>query len=570
MVKHRGSLPGSGAAMSFDDAFEKPLADAYDKSSRHFSQLFNATLIFAFAFLAFILVPLVALQRENATIDQELMQAKVAVSTAETEQKELASLQDQTRAQLGNLPAMRDELKGERAALEDRDAELQQEIDTVEQALDKLAQEQGRIEGMVSDFERVGQAAQALPPLDVDAFVRELQDFLSQQNDAIWRGASLESADFQPDCPMPVAEIRANCVIRAKVMQMLGATEQRLREQVIASLAAVDGDVANAAEARLKEAHDKFGQRLDQQPAFWQAVVQKQEVGQDFAAEIDRVSRDVNAAIFDKVKQLALRISELQMQQSKTMDEAQKKTEEIKSLQAAKAESQDKIARLEAQLSDAEAKIAAVEQKIAEVKAKVAATNQQVVTLTAKQTKIGEKREAISDRMKGVQSPFGTLPIELTEAVRVFPIIVAVGLIMALLALANAMRLRGRYHLLLRRKFPAEAAEVDERVALTAPLFLDPLRRPGDNLWRGAVLLLPVLVYVAGIVLIAESQRLAPQAEETGRFIDSGYGWLYLAVALFLVLPLYQIVIAWKSCGPTGSATARPGVPSESVAPAGS
>ena len=556
--------------MSFDDTFEKQLVDAYDKSARHFSQLFNATLIFAFAFLAFILVPLVALQRENATIDQELMQAKVAVTTAETEQKELAVLQDQTRAQLGNLPAMKDELKDKRAGLEDRDAQLQHEIDTVEQAIDKLTQEQGRIEGMVSAFERVGQAAEALPPLDVNAFVRELRDFLSQQSDAIWRGAPLESADFRPDCPMSVAEIRANCVIRAKVMQMLGVTEQRLRDRVIAPLAAVDRDVADAAEARLKDAHHKFGQRLDEQPAFWQAVVQKQEVGQDFAAEIDRVSSDVNAAIFDKVKQLALRISELQMQQSKTMAEAQKKTEEIARLQEAKAESEEKIAGLEAQISDAEVKIAAVEQKIAAVKTKVAATNEQVLVLTAKQTKVGEKREAISDRMKGVQSPFGTLPIELTEAVRVFPIIVAVGFVIALLSLANATRLRGRYHLLLRQKYPAETAEVDERVALTAPLFLDPLRRSGDNLWRGAVLLLPLVVYAAGIVLIAESQRLAPQAEETSRFIDSGYGWLYLAVALFLMLPLYQIVTAWKGCDPARSATARPGVPSESVAPAGS
>lgn len=104
---------------------------------------------------------------------------------------------------------------------------------------------------------------------------------------------------------------------------------------------------------------------------------------------------------------------------------------------------------------------------------------------------------------------------------------------------------------------------------MTAPLFLDPLRRLGDNLWRGGVLLMPVLVYVAGIVLIAESQRLAPQAEETSRFIDSGYGWLYLAVALVLLLPLYQIVAAWKSCDLARDAAtaAPPRAPSGSVAP---
>jgi hypothetical protein len=558
--------------MSFDDTFEKPLVDAYDKSARHFSQLFNATILFAFAFLAFILVPLVALQRENATIDQDLMRAKVAVSTAATEQRDLASLQEQTRAQLGNLPAKRDELKGERAALEDRDAQLQQEIDSVEQTLAKFTREQARIESMLDAFRRATEASQGLPPLDVAAFVRELQDFLRQQSDVIWRGAPLEVADFRPVCPMPEPDVRANCVIRAKVMQMLGAAEQRLREQIVVPLMAADRDVANAVEARLKEAHEKFGQRLDEQPSFWQEVVQKQNVGQDFAAEIDRISRDVEVEIFNKVKQTMLRVSDLQMQHSIALDAAQQKTIEIAGLRQVKAESERKIATLEAEISGAEARIAAVEQKIADVKAKVAATTEQVAALTDKQAKIGDRQKAISERMKGVQSPFGTLPIELTEAVRVFPIIVAVGFVMALLALANAMRLRGRYHLLLRRKFPAESAEVDERVALTAPLFLDPLRRLGDNLWRGAVLLLPALVYVAGIVLIAESQRLAPQAEETSRFIDSGYGWLYLAMALFLVLPLYQIVTAWKSCDLVRRAktTLPPREPSESLAPAGS
>ena len=558
--------------MSFDDAFEKPLVESYDKSARHFSQLFNATLVFAFAFLAFILVPLVALQRDNATIDDALEQAKAAVGKAEAEQKDLALLQEQARAQLGDLPALRDELVQRRVKLEEQDAELQQEIDTVQLALDKLTQEQGRIEGVVGVFERVAQAAQALPPVNVDAFVRELQDFLRQHADVLWNGAPLREGDFRPDCPMSDSTKRANCVIRAKVMQMLTVTEQELRAHVIAPLAGIDSTIADAAEARLQEAHENFGHRLDEQPGFWQEVVQKQYVGQEFADEIARVSQDVNAAIFDKIKALAQVVGESQLKQSQFIQEAAEKKDRIAALEKERAESEVEIAELEKKIAEAGRKIAPIEEKIAVAKANIAEINESIVKLAAQQTKIVEKREAISERMKGVQSPFGTVPIELTEAVRVFPIIVAIGFFMALLALGNAMRLRGRYHLLLRRKFPAEAAEVDERVALTAPLFLDPLRRLGDNLWRGAVLLLPVLVYVAGIVLIAESQRLAPRAEETSRFIDSGYGWLYLAVALFLLLPLYQIVTAWMSCDPARRATApaRPGVPSESVAPAGS
>ena len=559
--------------MSFDDTFEKQLVEAYDKSARHFSQLFNATIIFAFAFLAFILVPLVALQREDAAIDQALVQAKIDIGKAEAEQKELALQQVETRALLGNLPALREELLGKRARLEEQDAALQQEIETVQLALDKMTKEQGRLEGMVSAFERIAQAAEALQPLDVDAFVLELQDFLRQSSDIIWSGAAPEGAEFHPDCPVADRDDRANCVVRAKVMQMLTATEQNLREQIIAPLAGIDRAVADAAEARLKEAHENFGDRLDQQPAFWQAVVHKQDVGQEFAEEIARVSEDVNAAIFDKIKQLAQAVSELQLKQSEFIAAAALRQQEIDELREAKARSEREISGLAVQISQAEGRITAIEKKVADVKAKMTAGNEQIVTLTAAQTKIVGKREAISDRMEGVQSPFGALPIGLTEAVQVFPIIVAVGFVMALFALANAIRLRSRYHLLLRKKYPAEVADLEERVVLTVPLFLDPLRRLHDNVWRGAVLALPILVYAAGVLLIAESQRLAPQAEATNRFIESGYEWLYLAVASLLVLPLYQVAKAWVRYEPArgrGTVTAPGAEPPGAPLPQGS
>lgn len=536
--------------MSFDETFEKQLAEAYDKSARHFAQLFNATLIFALAFVAFILVPLVALQREDARIGELLLTAQGETEKAEVERNELAAEQAEAKALLDKLPAQKEDLVRQQAELAARDEEIANKIEAIEQSLDKVTQEQGRLEETLTSFDQVARAVDDLQPLNVEAFVRELQDFLRQAADVIWNGAPLERLNFKVDCPSSNPDERADCVIRTKVMQMLTVTEQNLRDRIIAPLARMDFATADGFESRLKASHENFGHVLDERPGFWQAVVYKRDVGQEFAEEIARLSGDIKKALFDKIKEFATRIGDLQMKQSELLQAASLQQEEIARLQEAKTKSEGEVAKIAAQIATAEAKISATQQKIEKLKSKVAESKNEIARLTAAQAKISTDRQAISDRMKGVQSPFGALPIGLTEAVQVFPVIVAVGFIMALLTLATAIRVRGRYHVLLRKKYPAEGAEVDERVVLTAPLFLDPYRRLEENVWRGAVLALPVIIYAASVLLIAESQRLAPQIEGTGRAIESGYLWLYVVVAGLVLLPLYQIAKVWSKYDP--------------------
>lgn len=545
--------------MSFDDTFEKQLSEAYDKSARYFAQLFNATIIFALAFLAFILVPLVALQREDAHIGEQLLAAQAETNKAEAEQTQLATEQVEAKALLEKLPAQREELVRRQAELSDRDAELAGKIEAIELSLDKVAQEQGRLEELSKSLEQLAVNAENLQPLDVDGFVRALQDFLRQSADVIWNGAPLENLDFAVDCPGSNPDERANCVIRAKVMQMLTAAEQDLRDKIIAPITRIDSVAADGLEARLKETNESFGHVLDEQPGFWQEVVQKRDVGQGFANEIAQLSKDVQAVIFDRIKVSFVQTADLQMKQSQLIEAASNQQAEIRQLQEAKAKSETEVAKIAAQIAAAETRISTTQQKIEQLKSKVADSKDQIAMLTAAQAKIVADRQGISDRMKGVQSPFGALPIGLTEAVQVFPIIVAGGLVMALLTLASAMRLRGRYHLLLRKIYPQEAAEVDERIVLTAPLFLDPHRRFEENAWRGAVLVLPFIIYGVSILLIAESQRLAPQPEGTGRLIENGYFWLYLVVAGLLLLPLYQIARIWSKYDPApGKVPASP------------
>jgi hypothetical protein len=532
--------------MSFDETFEKQLVEAYDKSARHFGQLLNATIIFALAFLAFILVPLVALQREDARIEEQVRRAEAEIRQAQDDESRLTSAQ----ALLARLPAQRDALVREQATLEEQNQDLTIRIESIEQSLDKVTRERGRLDGQRVSFDQIRKVAENLEPLDVDAFVRELQQFLGQASNVIWGNAPPESLGFAIDCPAAASDQRANCVIRTKVMQMLAATEQDLRERIIAPVARTDADTAAALEARLTEAHDNFGQVLDQQPEFWQAVVYKQHVGREFADEIARLSNDINEAIRAKVADSASRMSQLQETEARLLEEGKKLVDEITRLQAAQSAKISEAQATGEQIAAAETQLAELPQKIEQLKAKVTANTATIAKLKEDQKKIADNREAISDRMRGVQSPFGALPIGLTEAVQVFPIIVAVGLIMTLSTLATAIRLRRRYHQLLRKKYPGTEADIDEGIVLTVPLFLDPHRAAKANAWRAGVLALLLAVYGISVALIAESQRLVPQPEGASRTIENGYFWIYLALAVLLILPLCQIIAEWRRYTP--------------------
>ena len=118
---------------NFVDEYHLHLFNRLEKRSKTFTTFFRGTIIFAFAFLAFILIPLVALQHEeykyNATIQEQA-----------SKKKELAGLKKEVSEIENQLSSLPDLLKELKVALNAKQGEVNSINDKLEEihfAIDK-------------------------------------------------------------------------------------------------------------------------------------------------------------------------------------------------------------------------------------------------------------------------------------------------------------------------------------------------------------------------------------------------------------------------------------------------
>src|SRR5690606_13819034 len=81
--------------------------------------------------------------------------------------------------------------------------------------------------------------------------------------------------------------------------------------------------------------------------------------------------------------------------------------------------------------------------------------------------------------MKGwqeIETPFGTLPIGLNELTLLFPVLMAAGFMLCSSLFVESLLLRREFHGLTRATDPEGVVLPDERIALIAPLWIDPLQ----------------------------------------------------------------------------------------------
>ena len=139
------------------------------------------------------------------------------------------------------------------------------------------------------------------------------------------------------------------------------------------------------------------------------------------------------------------------------------------------------------------------------------------------------------DGMKGlqkIQTPFGPLPIGLNELVLLFPVLLAGGFVMCASLLADCLQLRREYHRLARLKDPEGRLVDDARIALAAPVWIDPLHPPLHRVYRVAILVLPIALFVGALVLLAHNLLFEPFMTEARLSSSAHYLGLYGISAL--------------------------------------
>ncbi|MFZ5519319.1 MAG: hypothetical protein ACOY90_21990 [Candidatus Zhuqueibacterota bacterium] len=268
-----------------------------------------------------------------------------------------------------------------------------------------------------------------------------------------------------PQQPQPMDRSAA---IQTEIARRFSEYQSILQQDIYAPLHAIESDtlvvldVANIA-VGLDSLRATFAWKLAANPHFWHTVTGKSSFYLGLETDLDEFRRSYGASIEQQRMKLRNELSRLES-----------------SRQA-----------MEKRLSDLQAQIA---------------------TLDA--------------RLKQVEFPFGKLPIGLDESVAVFPIIVAIGFVIAAGFLRDAIVLRDNFHALYQRRDEAREIVTPAQIALIAPLWVDPLKSAKDNAWHYFLFLLPCFIFIASCVLILNTWTMSPTALFAGAF----FRWLYFAL----------------------------------------
>ena len=105
---------------------------------------------------------------------------------------------------------------------------------------------------------------------------------------------------------------------------------------------------------------------------------------------------------------------------------------------------------------------------------------------------------------KSLETPFGELPIGLTNLLAILPIGLVIGYVICILSLDHAIRARERLHNLYFQYYTTEIKDYDKEITTLAPLWLDPVNKSRvKKIGQFLVLVIPIiLIFSLSVYLI--------------------------------------------------------------------
>jgi hypothetical protein len=127
----------------------------------------------------------------------------------------------------------------------------------------------------------------------------------------------------------------------------------------------------------------------------------------------------------------------------------------------------------------------------------------EVDQLNQKQDQIRKRQGVLSSKLKNIKTRFGKIGMELSDAILIAPIVFAALFVFAVFNLSESFRLRKSFQTLFQAKDPQKIAITDSQIALTLPLWVDPLDPPVKRKMRLGVLMIPAIAAALTLLVIA-------------------------------------------------------------------
>ncbi len=160
-----------------------------------------------------------------------------------------------------------------------------------------------------------------------------------------------------------------------------------------------------------------------------------------------------------------------------------------------------------------------------------------------------EERVRISDRLRSIQTPFGLMPIGASDGLLAFPIVIAIGFLIASLLLADAARLKREFRRLCRDADPDGDVTDDDELMLVAPLWFDAARPVLHRLGLMLVYACPAAIFIGSVTLIVIDWNMAAVPLARGEMqrvyaIAYAFAFALLGIALWRVRQAFAQITA--------------------------
>ncbi len=528
------------------NAYLSQLYDRLEKRSKSFSNLFKSTAIFSFAFLAFVLVPLVALQHDGPKIEQRLKDMSEKYNRKKVELEKLSQRVKNLENDIAQLSVTHDAKAQELLKKEEEVQDINQRIEEIELRIDKNASEYNLFEEKAGAFVKIRQKADNLPEYDSTRNVQKLRNSLAHFVDDL-DGRNLSS--LPPDGTCRAADLSG--YVQCKTKETILAYLEEYRSVIHEADAELADYVKLGGEEHIEKRISSVLEFLDQQiqgtPNFWNTIRGKIFFFDGFNKPMEEVLKELKGQLKrykDALDEQKIKIVEYGQ---KLKSDGDQFAEKLRAEMSLKHDLAEQIKNMEQAIRELMNKHQGFEQELQSVQADVESINAEAISLEAKKQEIAKAKESIKTRLEKVESPFfGTLPIGLNEAVLAFPVIIAVGVLLYGYTLAELIHLRKAYHLVMRNQNPADVQQIDGRINLVLPVWIDPMGEKNRNRRRTAILFLPVLAYCLALILTVYSWLLTDAQYGSAGFIRGVYLVLYLSGITGFYAAFRRIYMEWK------------------------
>jgi hypothetical protein len=128
-------------------------------------------------------------------------------------------------------------------------------------------------------------------------------------------------------------------------------------------------------------------------------------------------------------------------------------------------------------------------------------------SLNGKLKELQERKDNAADRLREIEFPFGSIPIDINESILFFPIGISAGFWISASLLGDTLKLRKRYHDLIGKdktkpEIKINEQKINEHLSLLYPIWIDPATRLTIRIVKLVILSVPLIIFAAPIYFL--------------------------------------------------------------------